>query len=408
MKFNYIAFDGRTKTKKGVLEAANLKEATKLLLSQGWYIKKIVPKGHLRLIGKDFSLGRVSLVEKTLFVKHLGTMIKSGISLNEALEAIADQTTLKKFKNILDEILSKVKTGQTLGDSLSKFPKIFDPLFINIIRIGEESGTLESNLDYLASELEDRVELRRNIQTASFYPAIVLTMTFGLGLILAYFVLPKITKLFKSLNFDLPLSTKILLWVADVMDKYGPFIIFGFIIGLFLLRLLTLQKFAKPAWHWLIIKMPIVGGIVTNYNLAMVTRTLSILLKSGLTIDHAISITTDTTSNVVYQKRLKEILPQVQRGKRLADSLAGIKQGKRRTLFPFLVVKMVGVGEQSGRLDESLAYLAEYFEREVDQTTKNLTTVLEPILLVVVGLIVGFIAISVISPIYQVTAKFNH
>jgi type IV pilus assembly protein PilC len=407
MRFSYVAFDAKNRTKKGVIEAASLKEATKLLIGQGWYIKKITPRGKLKTGFREVSFGGVSLIDKVLFVKHLGTMVKSGININEALEVIAGQTNSKRFKKIVTKVLVKVKTGQNLANALAKFPKVFDPLIVNIIRVGEESGTLEENLDYLAGELEDRLELRRKVKAAAFYPVIVLLATFGLGVILAYFVLPKITRLFKTLSFELPLTTKILLWVADLMDKHGLLVILGVIAGLIIFRVLLSLKFIKPLWHWTLIKMPIIGNIIINYNLALINRTIGILLKSGLTIDQSIGIATETTSNVVYKRKLKATFPQIQKGKRLSDSLASFKQSSRKPLFPLLVTKMIGVGEKSGRLDESLGYLAEYFEKEVDNTTKNLTTVLEPILLLVVGLIVGFIAISVISPIYQVTSKFN-
>ncbi|MFA6410426.1 MAG: type II secretion system F family protein [Candidatus Buchananbacteria bacterium] len=407
MKFVYHVFDSTNKTKKGVVDASNLKEATKLLIDQGWYIKKIVPKGGFKTGFSELSFGGVSLMEKVLMVKHLGTMIKSGINLNEALEVIADQTVSKKFKKIINDVLDRIKSGQSLANSLARYPKIFDPLIINIIKVGEESGTLESNLEYLSGELEDRLELRRNIRAAAFYPAIVFSATLGLGLILAYFVLPKITQLFKTMDFDLPLQTKILLWVANIMDHYGLYIIAGVILGLVAFRILTKQDFFKPAWHWFLMKVPIVGSIFINYNLVLMNRTLGILLKSGLTIDQAVVITTDTTANFVYRKKLKEILPQIQTGKRLSDVMTEFKQSKRNPIFPLLVIKMIGVGERSGRLDESLTYLADYYEKEVDHTTKNLTTVLEPLLLIFVGLMVGFVAVSVISPIYQITGRFN-
>ena len=407
MKFSYIAFDSRTKIKKGIIEAPNLREATQLLIDQGWYIRKINPQGKLRTGFKEFSFGGVPLIEKVLFAKHLETMLKSGVNLNEALEVIVDQTSSKKFKRITKEVLEKIKTGQTLANTLARFPKVFDPLVVNIIRVGEESGTLEENLKYLAGELEGRLELRRKVKAAAFYPAIILFATFGLGVVLAYFVLPKITKLFTTLDIELPLSTKILLNVAAVMDKHGLIIILGIIGGLILLRILTVVKFIKPIWHAFLIKMPIIGGIIINYNLALINRTMGILLKTGLTIDHSVNISIDTTANMVYKKKLKYSLPQIQKGKRFSDILTSFKQSRRKPLFPLIMTKMIAVGERSGRLEESFNYLAEYFEKEVDNTTKNLTTILEPILLVFVGLIVGFIAISVISPIYQVTGKFR-
>ncbi len=407
MKFNYTVLDAGSKIQKGSIEAADLKEATRLLINQGWYIKKIVPRGQFKVGWAGLNIGGIPLVEKVLFIKHLGVMIKSGINLSEALEVIADQTTSKRFKTILNSVLDKVKTGQSLANVLAKFPKIFDPLIVNIIRVGEESGTLEENLEYLANELEDRLELRRNIKTAAFYPAIILSATFGLGLILAYFVLPKINHLFKTLSFELPLTTRILIWFADLMDQHGLAIVLGIIFGLFFFQFLVTRRFFKPIWHRLLLRLPVIGSVIINYNLVIINRTLGILLKSGLTIDQSIIVATDITRNIVYQRKLKKILPQIQKGKSLADALASFKQPKRNQVFPLLMIKMINIGERSGNLDESLAYLADYFEKEVDTTTKNLTTVLEPILLLIVGLIVGFIAISVISPIYQITAKFR-
>lgn len=407
MKFNYKVYNSKNKNEKGIIEAGNLREATQLLIDKGWYIKKISPRGKVRTGFAEFSIGRVTLIDKVLFVKHLSTMIKSGIDISEALEVIADQSSSPKFKKVVRSIVDKVKKGQNLANALAKHPKVFDPLIINIISVGEESGTLEENLDYLARELEDRLELRRKIKAASFYPAIILTATFGLGLVLSYFVLPKITRLFDTLSFELPLSTKILLWMADVMDNYGLFVIGGVIFVAIAFKFIISVKFVKPVWHRLLIKMPIIGNIIINYNLALMNRTLGTLLKTGLTIDNALTITSDTLSNHVYKSKLNKALPQVQKGKRLSDVLAAFKQSKRKPLFPLLVTKMIGVGERSGRLDESLTYLADYFEKEVDNTTKNLTTTIEPILLLIVGLLVGFVAVSVISPIYQVTGQFN-
>ena len=407
MKFSYIALDSLGKTKKGTTEAATLREATKLLIDQGWYIKKIAPYGKFKSNFGNFNIGGISLVEKALLVKHLSTMLKSGINLTEALDVIVNQSSSKFFRKIIKRILEKVKTGQSLANAFGQFPKIFDPLIINIIKVGEESGTLEENLAYLADELEDRLELRRNVKAASFYPAIILLATFGLGIVLAYFVLPKLTRLFKTLSFDLPWSTKFLLWLADVMDKHGLAVVLGLIGSIILLRILIAQKFFKPVWHWLVLRMPVVGHVVINYNLVMINRTLGILLKSGLTIDRGIGIVIQTTRNVIYQKQLKAVFPQIQKGKRLADILADLNPAQRRPLFPLLVIKMISVGERSGRLSESFEYLAEYFEKEVNNTTKNLTTILEPVLLIIVGLMVGFVAISVISPIYQITGQLK-
>jgi len=155
MKFKYVAFDANNKNQKGVIEATNLREATQLLLGQGWFIKKISPKGRSKGGGINIGFGRVSMIEKALFVKHLSTMLKSGISITESLEVISEQSSSPKFRKIIGNVLDQVKAGQSLGKALDKYPKVFDPLFINIIKVGEDSGTLEENLEYLASELED-------------------------------------------------------------------------------------------------------------------------------------------------------------------------------------------------------------------------------------------------------------
>lgn len=408
MKFNYVIFNKNNKTEKGVIEAESLSQATKLLISNGWYIKKITPQGKgLNIPLSSLSFGRVGLIDKVLLVKHLSTMIGSGISINEALEVIVDQSTSSKFRNVITQVRKKIVAGQTLGDALAGYPKIFDPLFVNIIRVGERSGTLEKNLDYLANELEARLDLKRKIKAASFYPMIIFAATFGLGLVLSYFVLPKITKLFDSLQVDLPLSTKLLLDFSALMESHGGLIILGVIGFVIAFKFLVSQSFTKPVWHRFILSLPVAGGVIINYNLVMISRTLSILLRSGLTIDDAITISINTTLNEVYKKKLKLILPQIQKGKNLSDALSSFKQSKRKPLFSLLMIKMLGVGEKSGKLDESLLYLSEYYDKEVDNTTKSLTTVLEPFLLLFVGLIVGFIAISVISPIYEVTGKFN-
>ncbi len=408
MKFKYTAFNKNNQTEKGIIEAKNLKDATKILIDQGWFIKKISPRGRFKTGFSELSIGRVSLMEKVLFAKHLGVMIKSGINLNEALEVIFDQSPSKNFGKIIKNVLEGVKKGQSLSGSMSKYPKVFDSLFINIIKVGEESGTLQENLEYLTNEMEERLELKKNIRNAAFYPAIVFISTFGLGLILVYFVLPKITALFKSLSFDLPTSTRFLLWIAEVADKHGLVIFAGLVVFFIGFRVLVRQRFFKKPWHWALIKMPILGGIIINYNLVLINRTLAILLKSGLTIDRGVEIAVETTNNFIYKDRLKKILPQIQRGKRFSDSMASFRQSKRKPIFPLLVIKMIGVGEQSGRLDESFEYLSEYFGKEVDNSTKNLTTILEPLLLIFVGLAVGFIAISVISPIYQITGQFRN
>jgi len=346
-------------------------------------------------------------MDKLLFTKHLSTMIKSGITISEALQVISDQASSRKFKRIIYNIDNQIRKGQRLSTALSSFPSVFDTLFINIVNVGEESGTLVENLEYLSSDLEEKYNLKKAIKAAAFYPSIVLSATFGLVLLLAYFVLPKITKLFKTLKFELPLTTKILLFTADLFENYGNIIIAIAIVTPFIIYFITRLKFIKPLWHWLLLKLPVIGKIISNYNLAIITRTINILLKSGIPVDRSLTITAETVNNKIYSQKLTQSIVEVQEGKRFSKVLQSLRQSKRKPLFPLLVIKMLGVGEKSGQLEESAAYLARYYEKEVGGATKNLTVILEPILLVVIGLIVGFVAISIITPIYQITGQFG-
>ena len=346
-------------------------------------------------------------MDKMLFARHLGTMLASSISLTEALSIIAAQASSVKLRKILTDVINQIKAGQSLSSALAKYPKEFDPFFINILKVGEQSGSLEENLNYLASELEDQNDLRRKIKAAAFYPAIILSATFALGLILAYFVLPKIKDLFSTLNFKLPLSTKILLWFADMFDQHGIVILLGIVIFVILFRVAISLKKIKPYWHRFLLKMPLIGHTLMGYNLIVISRAMAILLKSGLTIDQSIGVTTNILRNEVYKRYLKIILPDIEKGKSFSDILTGFKQSKKNPAFPLLAIKMISVGEKTGKLDESFGYLASFYEKEVDASTENFTTIIEPALLIFVGLIVGFVAISVISPIYQVTGQFS-
>lgn len=407
MKFFYTATKSDGTKVSDSIDASSINEATRLLLARGLFVKK-VSKGRIRLAKNlSISFGKVSLVDKILFTKHLSTMLKSGITLTEALKVIEEQATSRKFKRVVKNIASEIKTGQKLSTALASYSRIFDSLFINIINVGEESGTLEENLEYLANDLEDKYELRKAIKAAALYPSIVLVAVFGLILLLGYFVLPKITLLFKTLKFELPLATRILLKISFLFENYGNIIVAVVVLTPILVYFISRTKLVKPLWHWLLLKLPIIGKIIINYNLSIISRTFSILLKSGITVDRALAIVADTVRSQVYKKKLQKSVAEVQRGKRLSEVLSSFRQSKRQPLFPLLAIKMISVGERSGQLEESLSYLSNYYEKEVSDVTKNLTVILEPILLLIVGLIVGFVAVSVISPIYQVTGQFG-
>lgn len=346
---------------------------------------------------------RISLLDILLFTKHLSVMLKSGIPLNESIASLRDQTKNSRFKKILTDILDEVENGQKLEKALSKHKDIFSPLYISLIGIGEKSGNLEDNLEYLALNLKKSYEFNKKIQGALLYPKLILAATFIMGMFISLFVLPKLVDLFKSLDVKLPLSTKILLFVANVMKKFGILILLG-LIGLgSLISFFLRTDFMKPKWHKFLLLLPIIGSLNQNIELTAICRNLGIMLKSGLTITTALEVQLKATSNLVYQSYLTNLLKEVEKGKKLSDEMATAKY----PYIPTIMSKMIGVGEGTGKLEDVFIYLGDFFEEEVDDYTKNLSNTLEPILLLVIGVMVAFVSLAIISPIYQLTSGIH-
>jgi type II secretory pathway component PulF len=347
----------------------------------------------------------VGTFDKVLLAKHLATMIHSGIVLDEAFEILIDQASRGRLKNILIEIRARINAGEALADAISGRPAVFSHLFVEMVRVGEASGTLEENLLYMAEQLERDYELKRKVRGASAYPILVLCLTFGMGMAMSYFILPKLIPLFLSLKVELPLSTKIVLALAQFMTRWA-FVFFPSVAAaFFLLRMILRSDPVRPVWHLVLARTPMIGKISVNVNLARLCRTLGILLKSGIPITDAIRISHQAMMNENYKTVLAYAAARVETGMNLSDAL--IESGTAERILPLIMPRMVGVGERTGTLAEALLSLAEFYEREVDSTTKNLSTVLEPALIVLIGGAVLVLALSIISPIYKITGSLN-
>jgi type IV pilus assembly protein PilC len=345
---------------------------------------------------------KIPLAERILFSQHLSMMIKAGMTEIESLKLIRKQIKSRGFGKILDRVIADVENGQFLSESLNQFKNAFGDLFINIIKLGEVSGTLSENLNYLAEEIKKDRALRAKVRSALIYPFVLLFATVGITGALIFFVLPKIIPVFSTLGIKLPVMTRILIATTHFILNYYLWIFVG-IIGLVIICLIALRiKKIRYFYHRLLLLMPIVGKITIGYQTSNFTRTLGLLLKSGIKIVEAISISSSIASNLVYRKFLSEASKRIQRGETLYKYLE-----ENPSLFTPTVSRMVEVGEKTGNLDHNLLYLAEFYENEVDEKIKNLSSVLEPILLIVMGLLVGFIAISIITPIYEVTQNIG-
>lgn len=353
---------------------------------------------------KDIQLfPSVSHIDKVSFTTHLSVMIKRGIVISEAIETLVSQTKNSYFKTILTSLLSDIENGQPFSSALSRYPKVFDPLYISLVKVGEESGTLDENLVYLAQKLKKEYSLSKKIQSVMLYPAIVVAVAIVMGGYISIFVLPQLINFFTSLNAKLPLSTQILLWFAELMKNHGIVIFVGLGIFIVLFQMLLQTSVVKPYWHRFLLRIPVFGVFIENVQMASFCRNLGVMLQSGLTITSALDIAESGADNMVFKSYIGRIQNAVDRGKSIASELG--TEGFSH--FPIIAVKMIAVGEKTGKLDESLLYLGDYFEEEVDTTAKNFATIIEPLVFIVIGLMVAFLAFAIITPIYELMGSIN-
>jgi type IV pilus assembly protein PilC len=345
---------------------------------------------------------RLSAHEKELFAKRLSYLLKAGIPILQSLEMIKDQTRLKLQKKIIQSLMESVANGQSLYASLTRFKNIFGDFMINVIRIGEDTGTLDQNLSYLAEELKNRRLLGRKVVGAFVYPAFIALVTIAITALLIIFIFPKILPIFKSLNVPLPFTTRFLIAFSNFLTTHGLEVLIGLvifiIISIFVSRLKAVRIFMGNVTP----SIPIIGIILQNYQLATTARTLGILLKSNVTLVESLKITGETTQNLVYKRILEKMGENILKGRKLSSQFYYFPR-----FFPILIPQMLSIGETTGNLSGSFIYLAEFYESELDEMTKNLSNVLEPILMIIMGVIVGTVVISIITPIYGITQHLN-
>jgi len=345
---------------------------------------------------------KINFQDKLFFTKHLATMIKAGVPIEEALETLSEQGKNKIIKETLAMVSKQVQNGKSLHESLKKTGE-FSELYLNLISVGEESGTLEESLEFLAKQLAKDYSLRQKVTAALMYPSLVLSATIIMGGFIALYVLPKLVDFFEAFDFPLPLSTRILLFIANAAKNFGVLIAITIVLSFLGLYSLVQIKTIKLWWHSRIIQLPIIGNLFWYNQLARFSRNFGVLLKAGIPITRSLEITANTLTNAKFASDTKKIAELLNKGKNIHDIL----DNQKFTEFPSLVTKMVEVGEKTGKLEDTLIYLADFYEEEIDNISKNLSTVLEPILLLTIGLVVGFVAMAIISPIYELTGNIR-
>jgi len=345
-----------------------------------------------------FHLFSVSLREKLLFVRNLAIAVKSGMSLIAGLELIKAQTQSKTMSKILVALMADVQKGMFLSKGMENYPSAFDNLFVNVVKVGETSGTLHENLNYLATELMKKDAFRKKIRGAMVYPIVVFIATIAVSVLLLVFLLPRLMPVFANLKTELPLPTRMLIAMSNGLISYGPLVALGvFVLIVLIWAILKINK-VKYVIHYSYFFWPIVRRIVVQTNMANISRTMGILLKSGVKIVETLQITAKILENRVYRTELEDAAIQVQKGEYFYKHLE-----KRRRVFPPTFYGLVAVGENTGNLIENLEYLNEFYEKDVDDFMKNVSTLLEPLLLLILGVTVGFIALATILPIFQIT-----
>ena len=339
----------------------------------------------------------VPLKEKMMFAKHLSVMIKAGVSLDSSLQILAKQTNNYKFKEVIKDLSSQIRKGVSFSYALSNYPNVFDNLFVSMVKVGEVSGTLEEVLRLLAEQMRKEDQLRSRVKGAMTYPAVILIAMAGIGIFMMVSVVPKLMTTFKELNVELPLTTRMIIKTAIFFQHYLVFGIIFVVIGIFCFRLIYKIKKIKSKFHLIYLKLPIFGDIIIKVNSARFARTTSSLIEAGVDLVKTLYIASDTLTNICFKNSLISTAEQIKKGKAFSYALSNYPH-----LYPPMVLQMVKVGEETGTLADSLKTLAEFYEEEVNNITKNLSSIIEPLLMIIIGTAVGFFAVSMIQPIYSI------
>ncbi|MGI5827926.1 MAG: type II secretion system F family protein [Patescibacteria group bacterium] len=350
----------------------------------------------------QFFRGKVSALEKANFCRYMAVMIRSGLSASEAVELIYSETENTKMKVILQDMIFTMQEGGEISTVLRKYPEVFDSVFLALVHAGEQSGSLEKTFAYLSKQLYAVHRLNKKIMGALMYPAVIITAMLGVGVLMITFVLPKLSTVFLKMKIPLPLPTKLLLQFGDFMGKNAALAILTILtLAAFFVFLLTYHKTKSVIFKYLS-NFPIIKKLCRQIDLARFSRTLATLLQSGVSIITALNIASETLTQFDMQKVAKNFEKGIEEGKTVASLLTTNKK-----VFPSLMIQTIKTGEKTGALDSVLLELADYYEEELEDGLKEFTTILEPIIMLVIGVAVGAMVIMIIAPIYSVVGNMQ-
>ncbi len=404
MKFTYKGTTKDGQDARETVEAPDRFAVYDIARVKGVVVTEVVEEGAFsikKLLNVDKMnalISRVSIDQLVLMTRNLGAMLTAGLPLSRALSVIERQSKNPKLKSVITDVRERIQKGEQFNEAIKAHPRVFDDLYVAMVRAGEEGGGLSETLKLLAVQMERSSTLKKKIKGAMVYPGIVLTIMVGIGIVMMIYVMPSITGTFKSLNVDLPATTQALIATSDFMANNTAVtlgVFFGSIVALiYFLR----TRIGKLVFHFLILHFPIIGMMVKEVNSARTARTLSSLLTSGVDVVRALEITKDVVQNVYYKPILDKARKAVEEGKPLSSVFLANEK-----LYPVFVGEMLLVGEETGEVGNMMRELAVFYENEVERKTKDLSTVIEPLLMVVIGGTVGFFALAMIAPIYSIS-----
>jgi len=401
--FRYKARDRLGGLLVGSVESSDVKIVSQNLKKLGYNIVSITSPSQLELFIEDL-IDRIKSInpeEVVIFTRQLAAMLKSCLPLIAGLEAVRDQASNRKFQVVLSEIISSVQRGNSFSESIKRFPKIFSGTYVSMIHAAERGGMFTEILERLASLGLQEMDLRGKVKSAFVYPMMLVAIAFCIVVFFLVKVLPRFNVLFEASGAKLPIPTLILLGTSNLLKNFWWLIIIAIGVGVYFLKKYLATERGIYNFHRFLLKLPIFGDLILKVTIARFSRTLSALLKSGVSILEGLSVIEDTIPNTVVKRVIQNIQASISEGQSLVEPF------KVSGLFPPLVIQMVSAGEKSGRLENMLEDIANFYDLEISYTVRNLSALLEPVLLLIMGALVAFIALSVLLPIFNLVRVFR-
>lgn len=401
MRLRYKAISPEGKVIRGSVESNDMSEAAAYLRQRGLTPINITKEKKTDIMRKLPFARKVKNKDLVLFTRQVSSMLSSGLTLIKSLEILKDQTPNPVIRETLGAILLDLQEGTSFSDSISKYPEIFPAVYVSLVKAGESSGLLDQIFLRLANNLEKQEKLRNKVKSALMYPIVVLTLMFVVIFLMLIFVIPQLNKLYASLNVELPFITKAVIFISSFVGNTWPLLLGVIVILIYVFLRWKKTPKGRESWDRFLLRAPLFGRIIKQTILAEFSRTFGLLVGTGTLVVDALNQSAGVTGNYIYENAIREIAKRVEKGTPVGEAMTYYP------IFPSILIQLVKVGEETGKVDENLMKASEYFEEEVDQSVKTLTTAMEPLIMIVLGVGVGFLVFSVISPIYNLLSAIG-